>query len=76
MGQTTGARFQILSDEDKKTVIAYGILNAEEHGGIAKPSTFIIDKDGRIRFIYVGANAGDRPEDNALLDAVRKVTGK
>jgi len=75
MAQTTGAKFQILSDADKKTIISYGILNAEEHDGIAKPSTFIIDKDGRIRFIYVGANAGDRPEDNALIDEIKKVTG-
>src|SRR5215813_1664596 len=72
MGQTTGAKFQILSDADKKTIIAYGILNAEEHGGIAKPSTFIVDRDGRIRYLYVGKDGGDRPEDSVILEEVIK----
>lgn len=75
MSQTTGAKFQILSDADKKTIIAYGILNAEEHGGIAKPSTFIIDKEGKIRFLYVGKDGGDRPDDSLVLEEVKKVTG-
>ena len=75
MGQTTNAKFQILSDADKKTIISYGILNAEEHGGIAKPSTFIVDRDGRIRFLYVGKDAGDRPEDALVLEELKKVTG-
>jgi peroxiredoxin len=75
MGQSTGAKFQILSDADKKTIISYGILNAEEHGGIAKPSVFIVDKDGRIRFIYVGRDGADRPDDELVLEQVKKVTG-
>jgi peroxiredoxin len=73
MGQTTGAKFQILSDADKKTVTAYGILNAQEHGGIAKPSTFIVDRNGAIRFLYVGRDAGDRPEDSRVLEEVKKI---
>ncbi len=75
MGQTTGAKFNILSDADKKTINAYGILNAQEHGGIAKPSIFIVDKDGRIRYLYVGKDAGDRPPDETILEQVKKVTG-
>jgi peroxiredoxin len=75
MGQTTNAKFQILSDADKKTIIAYGILNAEEHGGIAKPSTFIVDRDGRIRFLYVGKDAADRPDDALVFAELKKLTG-
>jgi peroxiredoxin Q/BCP len=75
MAQTTGARFQILSDADKKTIVSYGILNSEEHGGIAKPSTFIIDKDGRIRYLYVGKDGGDRPPDETILEEAKKVSG-
>jgi len=76
MGQTTGAKFQLLSDEDHKTIIAYGILNAQEHGGIAHPSIFILDKDGRIRYLYVGKNPTDRPEDEAIIDEVKKVASQ
>jgi peroxiredoxin len=75
IGQTTGAKFQILSDSDKKVIISYGILNAEEHGGIAHPSIFIVDKTGRIRYLHVGKDATDRPSDEAILEEVKKVAG-
>lgn len=75
MGQTTGAKFQILSDSEKKTIISYGILNAGEHGGIAHPSIFIVDKEGRIRFLHVGKDPTDRPSDESILEEIKKVTG-
>lgn len=74
MAQTTGAKFQILSDVDKKTIIEYGILNAAEHGGIAHPSIFILDTQGRIRYMHVGKDAQDRPPDETILVEVKKVT--
>jgi peroxiredoxin len=73
MGQTTGAKFQILSDSDHKTIESFGILNAAEHGGIAHPSIFILDKQGTIRFMYVGKNPTDRPPDESIIDEVKKV---
>jgi peroxiredoxin len=73
MAQTTGAKFQILSDADKKTITEYGIVNAAEHGGIAHPSVFILDKEGRIRYMYVGKDAGDRPPDETIIGEVKKV---
>jgi len=73
MAQTTGAKFQILSDADKKTITEYGIVNAAEHGGIAHPSIFVLDKEGRIRYMYVGKNAQDRPPDETILVELRKV---
>lgn len=73
MAQTTGAKFQILSDSDKKVITSYGILNAEEHGGIAHPSIFIVDKTGRIRYLHVGKDPQDRPSDEAILEEIKKV---
>ena len=72
IGQTTGAKFQILSDSDKKVITSYGILNAEEHGGIAHPSIFIVDKTGRIRFLHVGKDPQDRPSDEVILEEIKK----
>ena len=74
IGQTTGAKFQILSDSDKKVITSYGILNAEEHGGIAHPSIFIVDKTGRIRFLHVGKDPQDRPSDEVILEEIKKAT--
>jgi peroxiredoxin len=73
MAQTTGAKFQILSDADKKTITEYGIVNAAEHGGIAHPSIFVLDKEGRIRYMHVGKDAQDRPPDETILVELKKV---
>lgn len=75
MAQTTGAKFQILSDADKKTIAAYGIVNAAEHDGIAHPSVFILDKEGKIRYLHVGKDPQDRPPDETILEEVKKITG-
>jgi len=73
MAQTTGAKFQILSDADKKTITEYGIVNAAEHGGIAHPSIFVLDKEGRIRYMHVGKDAQDRLPDETILQELKKV---
>ena len=73
MAQTTGAKFQILSDSEKKTIAEYGIVNPAEHGGIAHPSVFIVDKEGRIRYMYVGKDAQDRPPDETIILEVKKL---
>jgi len=73
MAQTTGAKFQILSDAEKKTITEYGIVNAAEHGGIAHPSIFVVDKQGRIRYMHVGKDAQDRPPDETILEELKKV---
>ena len=73
MAQTTGAKFQILSDADKKTITEYGIVNAAEHGGIAHPSIFVLDKEGRIRYMHVGKDAQDRPPDETIVEELKKV---
>ena len=73
MGMTTGAKYQILSDGDRSTIKSYGVYNAAEHGGIAHPAVFIIDKSGRIQYMYIGKDAGDRPADEVVIEAVKKV---
>ena len=73
MSLTTGAKYQILSDSDRKVIRSYGVLNAKERDGIAHPSIFIIDKEGLIRYMYVGKDPGDRPEDQTIIDEVKKL---
>ena len=74
LGQTLNARFQILSDSDRKVITSYGVLNPTEHDGIAHPSVFILDKEGRIKYMYVGKDPQDRPSDETILEEVKKVT--
>ena len=34
---------------------------------LAKPSTYIIDREGRVRFAYVGESIADRPTVDSVL---------
>lgn len=73
MAQTTGARYEVLSDVSHKVLMDFGVLNAAERGGIAHPSVFIIDTAGLIRYSYVGKDPSDRPAEDTLLNEVKKV---
>ncbi len=42
--------FPVLSDTRREVITEWGVLNAAEKGGIAVPSTFLIDRDLRVRF--------------------------
>jgi peroxiredoxin len=62
--------FPLVLDEDLKVVDKLGI-----RGNLAKPSTFILDKQGRVRFAYVGTSTADRPSVKSMLaqlDAIGK----
>lgn len=74
MSQTTGAKYQLLSDTDHKTIESYGVFNPNEHGGIARPATFIVGKDGIIKFVYVGKEPTDRPTNDAIVQEIKKIT--
>ena len=55
--QSLGATFPILSDPEKTTAKAYGVLNFTHL--FANRVTFVIDKDGVIQHIDKGSDAID-----------------
>jgi peroxiredoxin len=55
-------------DEDYQAVERLGI-RADQ----AKPSTYILDKQGKVRFAYVGKDTTDRPSVKAMLDQLDKL---
>ena len=52
-----GLTFPLLSDFRRTVSTQYGILNEER--GLALRTTFIVDKDGIVRFIQQGSDAID-----------------
>jgi peroxiredoxin Q/BCP len=56
------ADFPLLSDPEKKTAAAYGVLN---QGGMANRWTFYIGKDGKIQFIDKAVKPATSAEDMA-----------
>lgn len=61
--------FRILLDPDFAAVDKLGI-----RGFLARPSTYIIDKQGQVRFAYVGAYTSDRPSIQAMLTQLDQLT--
>ena len=57
--------YPILSDVYKNFIRQYGVLHPAE--GIARPSMFVVNKEGKIVWKYVGVDASDRPPIAVIL---------
>lgn len=60
--------FPLLLDVELKAVDALGIRK-----DLSKPATYIFDKEGQLRFAYVGSSLADRPSIKALLDQLSQL---
>ncbi len=77
-----GPPFTLLSDSDFEAIDRYGVREQKRDmlakmkrvKSYAKPSVFIIDERGIIRWKYVGKNAQDRPKNEELLQRLREIS--
>ena len=60
--------YPILSDVYKNYIRQYGVLHPTE--GIARPSMFLVNKEGKIVWKYVGMEASDRPPIDTVLQQI------
>lgn len=60
--------FPLLLDVELKAVDQLGIRR-----DLSKPATYIFDKEGQLRFAYVGTSLADRPSIKALLDQLAQI---
>jgi peroxiredoxin Q/BCP len=65
--QSLGVTYPMLSDADHQVSESYGVYNLLGDG-LAAPSVFIIDVDGRVVWHYVGADAYDRLGGASILN--------
>jgi peroxiredoxin len=67
--------FPLLSDFNKEVIQAYGAYNPDMIGlkGIAKRSTFVIDKDGVIRHAEVLDDARNEPSYDKVFETLAKL---
>lgn len=70
-----GLRLTLLSDEGLTAIDAYGIRWEGEPEGraIARPSVFVVDRDGVVRFAHVGEDPLDRPTTRLILLALESL---
>lgn len=66
-------RFPFLLDEDRTVTKLYGIYHplGTDAIRIARPATFVIDRNGIIRYIYVGSSQTDRAPIEEVLAAAK-----
>jgi peroxiredoxin len=67
--------FPFLLDEDRRVTKAYGVYHAVgmDAFNIAHPATFVIDRQGKIRLIYVGMDQHDRMPVQAIIETLRSI---
>ena len=64
-----GITYPILSDSSRRYIRDYDVLHPDE--GIARPSMFVVDHDGMVRWQHVGMNAAARPSVADVLEQLR-----
>jgi peroxiredoxin len=58
-----------LSDPEHSVIHRYGILN-ERSQGLPHPATFVIDREGIVRWKSVNVDYRQRPADRQILEAL------
>ena len=61
--------FPLLSDPDHKVIEAFEVLESN----MARPSTFVVDTGGVIRWSYLGEDRSDRPFNDAILSSLGEI---
>jgi len=70
-----GLALPILIDADRAITKRYGVYHALGLDALntARPSTFLIDRDGTVRFMYVGEGQNDRPDPETIVAELRNL---
>src|SRR5512146_1301884 len=65
--------FPFLLDEDRAVTNLYGIYHhfCTDAIRIARPATFVVGRDGIIRYIYVGSSQTDRSPIEEVIEAAK-----
>jgi len=66
-----GLTYPVLSDESRQYIRAYDVLHPQE--GIARPSVFVVDRTGKIRWQHIGTAASDRPPTATILEQLKTI---
>lgn len=65
--------FVLLSDPGHRVIDRYGLLNPDDKRGIPHPTTFVIDRDGVVRWRFTEVNYRIRPSNADILKALAEL---
>ena len=65
--------FPFLLDEDRAVTKAYGVYHRLAHDAIniARPASFVVDRKGILRFVYVSSAQTDRADVGLVLQSLK-----
>jgi len=65
--------FPFLSDPDRSVIGRYGLLNPDNPRGIPHPTTFVIDRQGVVRWKFIEIDYRIRPTNAQVTEALEAV---
>ena len=65
--------FLFLSDPGHRVIDRYGLLNVMDPRGIPHPTTYVIDRQGVVRWKFTEVNYRIRPTNTMILDALAEL---
>ena len=73
--EDSGLPMDVLIDDTRETVKAYGVWHRVgfDAWNVAKPSLFLIDRDGIIRYVFVADYQTEFPEHEVIVGELGKL---
>jgi peroxiredoxin len=68
-----GFNFPLLSDAGHRVIDRYGLLNEKSNRGWPHPATYVIDRQGVVRWKFVEVDYKVRPSNEGVLAQIKKV---
>lgn len=65
--------YVFLSDPGHRVIDRYGLLNPSDQRGIPHPTTYVIDRQGVVRWKFTEVNYRIRPTNEMILHALREL---
>ena len=69
----TGQDFPLLSDPDHQVIDRYGLRNEKSKRVVPHPATYVIDRQGKVRWKFIEVDYTKRPSNEDVLKEVLKV---
>ncbi len=63
--------FVMLSDPDHAVIDRYGLLNEDSGRPMPHPATYVIDKEGVVRYRFVEVDYKVRPTNEDILEVLK-----
>ena len=68
-----GFNFPLLSDIDHRVIDRYGLLNEQARRPVPHPATYVLDRQGVVRWKFIEVDYKLRPSNDDVLAQVKKI---